>query len=80
MLAVIGTGELLVILGLVLVLFGGKKLPELAKNLGQGMREFKKACNGAEDEITEEKCCKDDKKPTPRGKCCQEKDNDKTDA
>ncbi len=46
----IGTGELIVILGLVLVLFGGKKLPEFAKNLGKGIREFKKACDGKEDE------------------------------
>jgi sec-independent protein translocase protein TatA len=35
--------ELLIILGVVLLLFGGRKLPELAKGLGQGMREFKKA-------------------------------------
>jgi sec-independent protein translocase protein TatA len=39
----IGMQELLIILVVVLVLFGGKKLPELAKGLGQGMREFKKA-------------------------------------
>ncbi len=45
----IGTGELLVILGIVLLLFGGKKLPEIARNLGQGIREFKKACNGDEE-------------------------------
>lgn len=44
----IGTGELLLILGAALVLFGGKKLPEFAKNLGLGIREFKKACNGEE--------------------------------
>lgn len=44
----IGTGELIVIMGLGLVLFGGKKLPEFAKNLGTGIREFKKACNGEE--------------------------------
>jgi sec-independent protein translocase protein TatA len=35
--------ELLIILLVVLVLFGGKKLPELARGLGQGMKEFKKA-------------------------------------
>lgn len=45
----IGTAELLVILGVILVLFGGKKLPEFARNLGQGIREFKKACNGEEE-------------------------------
>jgi sec-independent protein translocase protein TatA len=46
----IGTGELIVILGLVLVLFGGKKLPEFARNLGRGIHEFKKGCAGIEDE------------------------------
>lgn len=40
-----GSGELIVILFLALLLFGGKRLPELAKSLGQGIREFKKACN-----------------------------------
>lgn len=45
-----GTGEILVILVVVLILFGGKKLPEFAQSLGKGIREFKKACAG-EDEI-----------------------------
>lgn len=45
-----GSGELLVILLLILLLFGGKKLPELAKSLGEGIREFKKACNGESEE------------------------------
>ncbi|MFA6915955.1 MAG: twin-arginine translocase TatA/TatE family subunit [Parachlamydiales bacterium] len=45
-----GSGELLVILLLILFLFGGKKLPELAKSLGEGIREFKKACNGESEE------------------------------
>ena len=39
----LGFGEILVILFIVLLLFGAKRLPELAKGLGQGMREFKKA-------------------------------------
>jgi sec-independent protein translocase protein TatA len=42
----IGTGELIVIFCVILLLFGGKKLPELAKSLGEGIREFKKATNG----------------------------------
>ena len=46
----IGTGELIVLLCVVLVLFGGKKLPELARSLGIGIREFKKACNGLDEE------------------------------
>lgn len=46
----IGSGELIVILGLILLLFGGKRLPEFAKSLGKGIREFKKACNGIDDD------------------------------
>lgn len=46
----IGSGELIVILCVVLILFGGKKLPEFARSLGKGIREFKKACHGEEDE------------------------------
>lgn len=41
----IGSGELIVILCIMLLLFGGKKLPEFAKSLGLGIREFKKACS-----------------------------------
>lgn len=50
----IGTGELIVILCVVLILFGGKKLPELARSIGLGIREFKKACNGLEEDSFEE--------------------------
>jgi sec-independent protein translocase protein TatA len=50
---VMGSGEILVILVVILILFGGKKLPEFAQSLGKGIREFKKACNGeAEDCIS----------------------------
>jgi sec-independent protein translocase protein TatA len=45
-LAMIGTTELLLIGGLALLLFGGKKLPEMMRGLGQGVREFKKGVNG----------------------------------
>lgn len=41
-----GSGELILIMGAILLLFGGKKLPEFARNLGLGIREFKRACNG----------------------------------
>lgn len=44
----LGYGEILVILVIVLILFGGKKLPEFAQSLGKGIREFKKACAGDE--------------------------------
>lgn len=39
----LGPTEILIIGGLILLLFGGKKLPELAKGLGQGLKEFKTA-------------------------------------
>lgn len=41
LLLMIGTSELLLITALVLLLFGGKKLPEMMKGLGQGVRSFK---------------------------------------
>lgn len=43
---------MVVILAVVLMLFGAKKLPELAKGLGQGIKEFKKATRDVNDEIT----------------------------
>jgi sec-independent protein translocase protein TatA len=43
--------EILLILGIVILLFGAKKIPELAKGLGQGIREFKKASNDANKEV-----------------------------
>ena len=49
----IGTGELLVIFLVILILFGGKKLPEFAQSLGKGIREFKKACSGENDDCCE---------------------------
>lgn len=45
----IGTQELLIILVIVLLLFGAKKLPELARGLGKSMQEFKKATREVED-------------------------------
>lgn len=46
-----GTPELMVVLFAILLLFGGKKLPELARGLGKGMREFKDASEGVKREI-----------------------------
>ena len=45
-----GMGEWVVILVIVLVLFGGSRIPELAKSLGQGIREFKKSMKEDEPE------------------------------
>ena len=49
----LGYQELLLILVIVLVLFGGSKLPELAKGLGKSMKEFKKAVEGGQPEEPE---------------------------
>lgn len=46
-----GGTQLLIIALIVLVLFGGKKIPELAKGLGSGIKNFKNALNSEEDEI-----------------------------
>ena len=43
LIAMLGTPEILVIAVVVLVLFGARKIPELMKGMGQGVREFKKA-------------------------------------
>lgn len=51
LLGVIGGSEIIVIALIVLVLFGGKKIPELMKGLGKGVKEYKKAMNGIEEEV-----------------------------
>ena len=51
MLAFLGWPEIVAILAVVLLLFGAKKLPELAKGLGKGINEFKKASREVQDEI-----------------------------
>ena len=48
---IIGAQEIILILVVVLILFGGKKIPELMTGLGKGVKEYKKAVNGLEDEI-----------------------------
>ena len=58
LLGIIGGQEILIILVIVLVLFGGRKIPELMRGLGKGVKEYKNAVNGVEDEVrqaTEEK-------------------------
>ncbi|MBN1308579.1 MAG: twin-arginine translocase TatA/TatE family subunit [Chitinispirillaceae bacterium] len=47
----IGIQELLIILIIVILLFGAKKIPELAKGLGTGIKEFKKASNEVDKQI-----------------------------
>ncbi len=46
----IGTQELIFIVLIILLLFGGKKIPEMMKGLGKGVRSFKDGMNGIDDE------------------------------
>ncbi|MEE2919188.1 MAG: twin-arginine translocase TatA/TatE family subunit [Bacteroidota bacterium] len=46
----VGPAQILLIALVVLLLFGGRKIPELMRGLGQGMKEFKDASSGKEDE------------------------------
>jgi sec-independent protein translocase protein TatA len=58
-----GIQELVVILAIAMLFFGGKKIPEIARGLGKGIREFKHATEHAGEEEAEEK---DAKKPTSK--------------
>ena len=46
----IGTGEIVLLLLLALLLFGAKRLPEIGRSLGKGMREFKDSVSGRDEE------------------------------
>ncbi|MBD5317188.1 MAG: twin-arginine translocase TatA/TatE family subunit [Bacteroides sp.] len=48
----LGTGEIIIIVFVILLLFGGKKIPELMKGLGKGVRSFKQGMNEITDEIS----------------------------
>ncbi|MBQ6912059.1 MAG: twin-arginine translocase TatA/TatE family subunit [Bacteroidales bacterium] len=47
----LGTWEIVAIVAIVLLLFGGKKIPELMQGLGKGVKSFKKGMNEVEEEI-----------------------------
>ncbi len=49
----IGYQELLVIFLIILIFYGGTKIPEVARGLGKGLREFKKAKDGLEESMSE---------------------------
>jgi sec-independent protein translocase protein TatA len=50
----IGPWQIVLIVVVVLLLFGGRKIPELMKGIGKGAREFKKGLSGDEEEESEE--------------------------
>ena len=47
----LGPWEIIIIFVVILLIFGGKKLPELARGLGEGIQEFKKASHDIKDEV-----------------------------
>ena len=47
----LGPWEIIIIFVVILLIFGGKKLPELAKGLGEGIKEFRKATSDIKDEM-----------------------------
>ena len=47
----LGGGEMILIFAVILIMFGAKKIPEFAKGIGQGMKEFKKASREVSDEL-----------------------------
>lgn len=61
--AMLGTPEILVIAIVVLVLFGAKKVPELMKGVGTGIKEFKKASRDVQEEFT--RAAEEPPTPTP---------------
>ena len=54
-LGILGGQEVIIIALILLLLFGGRKIPELMKGLGKGIREFKDASKGVENDKVEEK-------------------------
>lgn len=56
----LGGGEIFVILAIVLLLFGAKRIPEIARGMGRGIRQFKDAANDIQEDL--EKSVKDVKK------------------
>lgn len=58
--------EIIAILAVILVLFGAKKLPELAKGLGQGIKEFKKSSREIQDELNDAMDVNAPPPPAPR--------------
>ena len=55
LLGFVGTWQIVLIVAVILLMFGGKKLPELMKGIGQGIREFKDAKDGNKDELPDKK-------------------------
>jgi len=62
----LGAPEIILIILAILILFGAKKIPELAKGVGKGMKEFKKAVKEVEEDITLSDDAEDKNKKTEK--------------
>ncbi|HUQ46236.1 MAG TPA: twin-arginine translocase TatA/TatE family subunit [Gemmatimonadaceae bacterium] len=61
----LGFGELVIVLVIVLVLFGAKRIPEISGSFGKGIREFKKNINEVERSVTEPEPRNEGRLPAP---------------
>jgi len=63
----LGATEIILIVAVILIFFGAKKIPELAQGLGKGLREFRKATREVEEDINSEVKKVGEKKDEPKG-------------
>jgi sec-independent protein translocase protein TatA len=63
----LGATEIILIVAVILIFFGARKIPELAQGLGKGLREFRKATREIEDDITDDVKKVNEKKEEPKG-------------
>jgi sec-independent protein translocase protein TatA len=63
----IGFPELIILLVVLLLVFGAKRLPEMGRSLGKGMREFKDGVSGMENTVTESEPSPPAQLPAPQG-------------
>lgn len=69
----LGTGEIIVIVLVILLLFGGRKIPELMRGLGKGVKSFRQGMNEVEEEIKNADTSTDKKDPLNQDKKIPEK-------
>lgn len=72
-----GMGELILVLVIVLIIFGPKKLPELARGMGEAVKEFKKGQKDLEDNLNEPAISKDQKTDGQVGEKIDQANKDK---
>ncbi len=64
----LGTWEIILIVLVILLIFGGKKIPELMRGLGKGIRSFKDGMNGKEEQEVKEDSKVESQEPKDNGK------------